>query len=164
MTLDTDLLTPAVVAGVFLLIAAMIRRNATLGASQLDHDATVAAARIAAGLDLDQLALEATIDGHADTIDKQNREIEKLRVEAERRDQIDEERLEQIDMLSSRATRAAFHPEFTVAAPTETTTTTTIPPTTTVRPIQKDPFEKTPRNAPCPCGSGRKFKNCHGDG
>jgi preprotein translocase subunit SecA len=24
-------------------------------------------------------------------------------------------------------------------------------------------FSKTPRNAPCPCGSGRKFKQCHGD-
>ena len=23
-------------------------------------------------------------------------------------------------------------------------------------------WEKTPRNAPCPCGSGRKFKQCHG--
>ncbi|WP_040507638.1 preprotein translocase subunit SecA [Gluconobacter morbifer] len=23
-------------------------------------------------------------------------------------------------------------------------------------------FETTPRNAPCPCGSGRKFKHCHG--
>ncbi len=23
-------------------------------------------------------------------------------------------------------------------------------------------FERTPRNAPCPCGSGRKFKHCHG--
>nr|WP_232536434.1 SEC-C metal-binding domain-containing protein [Lacipirellula parvula] len=22
--------------------------------------------------------------------------------------------------------------------------------------------EKTPRNAPCPCGSGKKYKNCHG--
>jgi preprotein translocase subunit SecA len=21
---------------------------------------------------------------------------------------------------------------------------------------------KVPRNAPCPCGSGRKFKQCHG--
>jgi preprotein translocase subunit SecA len=21
---------------------------------------------------------------------------------------------------------------------------------------------KTPRNAPCPCGSGRKYKHCHG--
>jgi preprotein translocase subunit SecA len=23
--------------------------------------------------------------------------------------------------------------------------------------------EETPRNAPCPCGSGKKFKRCHGD-
>jgi preprotein translocase subunit SecA len=21
----------------------------------------------------------------------------------------------------------------------------------------------TPRNAPCPCGSGKRYKNCHGD-
>jgi preprotein translocase subunit SecA len=24
------------------------------------------------------------------------------------------------------------------------------------------PWAKTPRNAPCPCGSGKKFKHCHG--
>ena len=29
-------------------------------------------------------------------------------------------------------------------------------------PIVKSEFDKTPRNAPCPCGSGRKFKQCHG--
>jgi preprotein translocase subunit SecA len=23
-------------------------------------------------------------------------------------------------------------------------------------------FEQTGRNAPCPCGSGKKFKHCHG--
>ena len=23
-------------------------------------------------------------------------------------------------------------------------------------------WSKTPRNAPCPCGSGRKYKQCHG--
>jgi preprotein translocase subunit SecA len=23
-------------------------------------------------------------------------------------------------------------------------------------------WERTPRNADCPCGSGRKFKHCHG--
>ncbi len=23
-------------------------------------------------------------------------------------------------------------------------------------------FKKVPRNAPCPCGSGKKFKECHG--
>jgi preprotein translocase subunit SecA len=28
--------------------------------------------------------------------------------------------------------------------------------------VTKDAFEKTPRNAPCPCGSGKKFKQCHG--
>ncbi|MQA05272.1 MAG: preprotein translocase subunit SecA [Streptosporangiales bacterium] len=26
-----------------------------------------------------------------------------------------------------------------------------------------DPYAGTSRNAPCPCGSGRKFKRCHGD-
>ena len=25
-------------------------------------------------------------------------------------------------------------------------------------------FAGTPKNAPCPCGSGRKFKRCHGSG
>ncbi len=29
-------------------------------------------------------------------------------------------------------------------------------------PVVKDAFDKTPRNAPCPCGSGKKFKLCHG--
>ena len=29
-------------------------------------------------------------------------------------------------------------------------------------PVVKDEFDKTPRNAPCPCGSGKKFKHCHG--
>jgi preprotein translocase subunit SecA len=24
------------------------------------------------------------------------------------------------------------------------------------------PWAKTPRNAPCPCGSGTKYKHCHG--
>ncbi|HEX6920566.1 MAG TPA: preprotein translocase subunit SecA [Actinomycetes bacterium] len=26
-----------------------------------------------------------------------------------------------------------------------------------------DPYADVPRNAPCPCGSGKKFKRCHGD-
>jgi preprotein translocase subunit SecA len=29
-------------------------------------------------------------------------------------------------------------------------------------PVVKSEWEKTPRNAPCPCGSGKKFKQCHG--
>ncbi len=28
--------------------------------------------------------------------------------------------------------------------------------------MARDARGKVPRNAPCPCGSGRKFKNCHG--
>ena len=30
------------------------------------------------------------------------------------------------------------------------------------RPVVKTEWEKTPRNAPCPCGSGKKYKACHG--
>ena len=29
-------------------------------------------------------------------------------------------------------------------------------------PLVKSEWDKTPRNAPCPCGSGKKFKLCHG--
>jgi preprotein translocase subunit SecA len=29
-------------------------------------------------------------------------------------------------------------------------------------PTVKSDWDKTPRNAPCPCGSGKKFKMCHG--
>ncbi len=31
-----------------------------------------------------------------------------------------------------------------------------------MQPVVKDEWAKTPRNAPCPCGSGKKFKMCHG--
>jgi len=30
------------------------------------------------------------------------------------------------------------------------------------QPLVKSEWEKTPRNAPCPCGSGKKYKACHG--
>jgi preprotein translocase subunit SecA len=43
-------------------------------------------------------------------------------------------------------------------APAPVQPAATSKPTTVV----KDAFEKTPRNAPCPCGSGKKFKTCHG--
>jgi preprotein translocase subunit SecA len=36
------------------------------------------------------------------------------------------------------------------------------PPSAKPATVVKDAFDKTPRNAPCPCGSGKKFKNCHG--
>jgi preprotein translocase subunit SecA len=32
----------------------------------------------------------------------------------------------------------------------------------TQAPVVKSDWDKTPRNAPCPCGSGTKFKLCHG--
>jgi preprotein translocase subunit SecA len=41
------------------------------------------------------------------------------------------------------------------AAPAEATPAKSVP-------VKKDAFEKTPRNAPCPCGSGKKYKLCHG--
>ncbi|HLM28434.1 MAG TPA: SEC-C metal-binding domain-containing protein, partial [Acidimicrobiales bacterium] len=41
------------------------------------------------------------------------------------------------------------------AAPTATATQTNTP-------VVKSEWDKTPRNAPCPCGSGKKFKHCHG--
>jgi hypothetical protein len=28
--------------------------------------------------------------------------------------------------------------------------------------VVKDPYSGTPRNSPCPCGSGKKYKQCHG--
>ena len=39
-----------------------------------------------------------------------------------------------------------------------------VQPAATAKPktVVKDAFDKTPRNAPCPCGSGKKFKACHG--
>ena len=39
-----------------------------------------------------------------------------------------------------------------------------VAPTSTMNhtPVVKSEFEKTPRNSPCPCGSGKKFKMCHG--
>jgi preprotein translocase subunit SecA len=31
-----------------------------------------------------------------------------------------------------------------------------------MKPVVKSDWEKTPRNALCPCGSGKKYKLCHG--
>ncbi|NBN88954.1 MAG: preprotein translocase subunit SecA [Actinobacteria bacterium] len=45
--------------------------------------------------------------------------------------------------------------------PDEVAAPTTAPSNT---PVVKSEFDKTPRNAPCPCGSGKKFKMCHGRG
>jgi preprotein translocase subunit SecA len=35
-------------------------------------------------------------------------------------------------------------------------------PEATMQPFQRSDDDKTPRNAPCPCGSGKKYKRCHG--
>ena len=35
-------------------------------------------------------------------------------------------------------------------------------PDVALQPLVKSEFEKTGRNDPCPCGSGKKFKQCHG--
>ena len=37
-----------------------------------------------------------------------------------------------------------------------------LPASTKQQTVVKDEWSKTPRNAPCPCGSGKKFKQCHG--
>jgi preprotein translocase subunit SecA len=34
--------------------------------------------------------------------------------------------------------------------------------TAVAEPLVRSEWEKTPRNAPCPCGSGKKYKFCHG--
>jgi preprotein translocase subunit SecA len=31
-----------------------------------------------------------------------------------------------------------------------------------VDPSDETTWASTPRNAPCPCGSGKKYKHCHG--
>jgi preprotein translocase subunit SecA len=42
------------------------------------------------------------------------------------------------------------------------TATATATQTQTNTPLVKSDWDKTPRNAPCPCGSGKKYKQCHG--
>ncbi|HSH11716.1 MAG TPA: preprotein translocase subunit SecA [Ilumatobacter sp.] len=56
------------------------------------------------------------------------------------------------------AAQAAAEGEIPAGVPGQVQAAPTSKPTTVV----KDAFEKTPRNAPCPCGSGKKFKQCHG--
>ncbi|MDQ3390527.1 MAG: SEC-C metal-binding domain-containing protein, partial [Actinomycetota bacterium] len=48
-------------------------------------------------------------------------------------------------------------------APEQAEASTTRPAASTkTETIVRDEWEKTPRNAPCPCGSGKKYKLCHG--
>ena len=41
-------------------------------------------------------------------------------------------------------------------------TVTLAPPRSDVDPSDPSTWARSPRNAPCPCGSGKKFKHCHG--
>ncbi len=52
----------------------------------------------------------------------------------------------------------------TLAAPTAALATATAQPLRAepVDPADPSTWRATPRNAPCPCGSGRKYKHCHG--
>jgi preprotein translocase subunit SecA len=51
-----------------------------------------------------------------------------------------------------------------LAASAARTATATAPAPAKQQTVVKDEWAKTPRNAPCPCGSGKKFKMCHGRG
>ncbi len=57
-------------------------------------------------------------------------------------------RLETTDVVASKEGSDAAEPESADAE--------------AAKPFVKDDWDKTPRNAPCPCGSGKKFKHCHG--
>jgi preprotein translocase subunit SecA len=35
-------------------------------------------------------------------------------------------------------------------------------PVAAIDPADPTTWKSTPRNAPCPCGSGKKYKHCHG--
>jgi preprotein translocase subunit SecA len=54
---------------------------------------------------------------------------------------------------SAAAASGEIEPELAATAPTAPAKQQT---------VVKDEWSKTPRNAPCPCGSGKKFKQCHG--
>ncbi len=58
---------------------------------------------------------------------------------------------------AARTAAAAAAAAGTGAAPAPQPAATSKPKT-----VVQDDFSKTPRNAPCPCGSGKKFKMCHG--
>ncbi len=53
-------------------------------------------------------------------------------------------------------------PVFVQAAPSTTNQAADSKPATYKKSDDPDPFVGVGRNEPCPCGSGKKFKNCHG--
>jgi preprotein translocase subunit SecA len=91
------------------------------------------------------------------------------------------------DMLASlreQVTSVLYHVELRVQRPEEDLAPPPLPPMVESRPdfaadpigrgngaaavatapAMAAPWARTPRNAPCPCGSGKKFKHCHGRG
>ncbi len=64
---------------------------------------------------------------------------------------------------SSDGIAAAARAAAASGAPSEVAPAAATPaPPTKQQTVVKDEWSKTPRNAPCPCGSGKKFKMCHG--
>jgi preprotein translocase subunit SecA len=69
------------------------------------------------------------------------------------------EQLEQAaDAMEARGESIA---NVTYSAPTETGEVQTTVDTSTVKPSASD-VPRVGRNEPCPCGSGKKYKHCHG--
>jgi preprotein translocase subunit SecA len=70
------------------------------------------------------------------------------------------EQLEQAaEDMESRAERIA---NVTYTAPTETGDVQTTVDESTARQLAQDNVPRVGRNEPCPCGSGKKYKHCHG--
>ncbi len=65
---------------------------------------------------------------------------------------------------AAQAAAAAGELEPEIAATARRTATATADQPVKQQTVVKDEWSKTPRNAPCPCGSGKKFKMCHGKG
>ncbi len=60
----------------------------------------------------------------------------------------------ELEMAGAPASLAPDYPPMGSAAPAR--------PAEGVDPADASTWARTPRNAPCPCGSGRKYKHCHG--
>lgn len=71
---------------------------------------------------------------------------------------------EQLDEAASEIeSRGESLSNVTYTAPTETGEVQTVVDQDTVRKVaDADRFGRVGRNEPCPCGSGKKFKHCHG--
>ena len=87
------------------------------------------------------------------------RQMQELQVARESRDKIAS--AQQSAGLVQAAAGAAGAAQAEAAAPAGETQVTTAP-AAKVDPDDPSTWSKTGRNDPCPCGSGKKFKHCHG--